>query len=136
MLQIILIGSPFPDPWVISYINVHLSYMWFSLRKDIISYKDICYFYFFNNGDIFFMISIYSNDHQSALKYLKDTEVNLYNVLIMAGDFNIRNSNWDLSYPFIQFIVTLYLKLLTLSILNYLLLFNRYLLTIPTTETM
>jgi len=46
------------------------------------------------------MISIYSNDHQSALKYLKDTEVNLYNVLIMAGDFNIRNSNWDLSYPF------------------------------------
>jgi len=30
-----------------------------------------------------------------ALKYLKDTEVNLSNILIMTGDFNIRDSLWD-----------------------------------------
>ena len=46
------------------------------------------------------MINVYSDNHQSALKYLKNTEVKIQNVLIMAGDFNIRNSDWDLSYPF------------------------------------
>jgi len=46
------------------------------------------------------MINVYSNNYQSASNYLKDTEVNLHNVLIMAGNFNIRNSDWDFSYPF------------------------------------
>jgi len=49
--------------------------------------------FFFNDSDIFFMINIYSDDHQSALKYFKDTEVNLHNVLIMARNFNIRDSD-------------------------------------------
>jgi len=61
---------------VISYINVCFSHMWFCLRKDIINHKDI------------------------SLKYLKDTEVNLYNVLIIARDFNIRYSDWNPSYLF------------------------------------
>ena len=78
---------------VISYINIYLSYMCFTLRKNIFNHKDICCFFFFNNGEIFVMINIYSNDYQSALKYLKDTEVNICNVLIMAGDFNIRDSD-------------------------------------------
>ena len=30
-----------------------------------------------------------------ALKYLKDTEVNTDNILVMTGDFNIRNSLWN-----------------------------------------
>jgi len=34
-----------------------------------------------------------------ALKYLKDIKVNINNVLIMTGDFNIRNSLWDPSFP-------------------------------------
>jgi len=38
------------------------------------------------------MLNVYSDDYQSALKYLKDTKVNLWNVLIIASDFNIRNS--------------------------------------------
>ena len=33
------------------------------------------------------------------MKYLKDTEAELNNVIIIMGDFNIRDSNWDLSYP-------------------------------------
>ena len=36
---------------------------------------------------------------QSALKYLKDTEANINNILIMTSDFNIRDSLWDLNYP-------------------------------------
>ena len=48
---------------------------------------------------IFFMINVYSDDHQNALKYLKNIEVDLSNVLVITGDFNIRNNNWDLIYP-------------------------------------
>ena len=36
---------------------------------------------------------------QVALKYLKDTEVNIDNVLIMIEDFNIRDSSWDPNFP-------------------------------------
>ena len=81
----------------IIYINICLTTMCFSLRKDIFNYKDICYFSFFNNSLIFFMIN---DDDYSALKYLKNTEANICNVLIMVGNFNIRDSNWDLSYSF------------------------------------
>ena len=37
------------------------------------------------------MINIYSDKYQSAFKYLKDTEANLYNVLAIASDFDIKN---------------------------------------------
>jgi len=37
---------------------------------------------------------------QLVLKYLKDTEVNLNNVLIMTGDFNIRDNLWDLNFSY------------------------------------
>jgi len=34
-----------------------------------------------------------------VLKYLKDTEANIDNVLIMMGDFNIRDSSWNPLFP-------------------------------------
>ena len=46
------------------------------------------------------MINIFSNDHQTALKYLKNTKANLCNILVMARNFNIRDYNWDPSYSF------------------------------------
>ena len=39
------------------------------------------------------MINVYSDASQTALKYLKDTEANIHNILVMAGNFNIRNSS-------------------------------------------
>jgi len=60
---------------VSAYINIHLSSLQFSLRTDIINYSDI------------------------LLIYLKDTEVNIDNVLVMTGDFNIRDSLWDTLFP-------------------------------------
>jgi len=45
-------------------------------------------------------MNIYSNSNQSASKYLKDTQVIIHNVLIMTGDFNIRDRDWDPGYPF------------------------------------
>ena len=44
------------------------------------------------------MINVYLDEHQLALKYLKDTEINIHNILIMAGNFNIRDKDWNLSY--------------------------------------
>ena len=44
-------------------------------------------------------MNIYSNSSHIALKYLKDIEVNIDNVLIITGDFNIRNSLWDATFP-------------------------------------
>ena len=35
----------------------------------------------------------------SALKYLKDTEVNINQVLLMTGDFNVRDNLWDPLFP-------------------------------------
>ena len=44
-------------------------------------------------------MNVYSDSSHTALKYLKDTEVNLLNLLIMAGNFNIRDSFWDPAFP-------------------------------------
>ena len=45
-------------------------------------------FLFFNNDIEFFLFNIYSNSNQLALKYLNNTEVDIWNVLIMTSDFN------------------------------------------------
>jgi len=47
----------------------------------------------------YFLINIYSDSSQTALKYLKNTKVDINNVLIIAGDFNIRDSSWDPNFP-------------------------------------
>jgi len=83
------------SPRVISYVNIHLSPLWFLLRKDIINHKDINLISFFNDNMYFFILNIYSDSSHTALKYLKDTEVNINNILIMTGDFNIRDHLWD-----------------------------------------
>jgi len=44
-------------------------------------------------------MNIYSDAFHSTLKYIKDTEVNINNLIIMTGDFNIRDSLWDPSFP-------------------------------------
>ena len=40
------------------------------------------------------------DSNQLALKYLKNTKVNICNVLIMTSDFNIGDINWDQDYFF------------------------------------
>ena len=57
-----------------------------------------------DNDKLFWLINVYSDSSHSTLKYLKDTEVNLCNLLIMTGDFNIKNSLWDFSFPYHLFI--------------------------------
>ena len=79
---------------------MRLSSMRFLLHKDIFVHCDICLISFFNNCVCYYILNVYSDSSHSALKYLKDTEVNISNVLLMMGDFNIRDNLWDPSFPF------------------------------------
>ena len=86
-------------PRIITYINIRLSSFHFSFCKDIIDHRDILLTSFFNNGELFWLMNVYSDSSYSTLKYLKDTEVNLHNLLIMMGNFNIKDSLWDSFFP-------------------------------------
>ena len=79
-------------PRVVIYVNIRLSLLHFLLHKDIINHRDILLVLFFNNNNIFWLMNIYSDSSHPALKYLKDIKTNIYNLLIMTSDFNIRNS--------------------------------------------
>ena len=85
-------------PRVIAYINIRLSSFCFSFCKDIIDHRNILLTSFFNNSELFWLMNIYLDVFHSALKYLKDTKVNFCNLLIITGDFNIRDSLWDPSF--------------------------------------
>ena len=76
-------------PRVIIYINIRLASLCFSLYKDIINHRDILLVSFFNNNDVFWLINVYSDSSHIALKYLKNTEAYIHNLLIMTSDFNI-----------------------------------------------
>ena len=43
-------------------------------------------------------MNVYSDSSHMALKYLKDTEVNIHNIIVMTRDFNIRDKLWDSSF--------------------------------------
>ena len=86
-------------PRVLDYINIRLSSFYFSLCRDIINHRDILLISFFINNICSFIMNIYSDASHSTLKYLKNTEMNINNLLIMTSNFNIRDWLWDLSFP-------------------------------------
>ena len=79
-------------PRVISYVNIRLNSLYFLLCRDLFDHCDINIISFTNNNICHYILNIYSDSSHSALKYLKDTEVNINHVLLMMGDFNIRDS--------------------------------------------
>ena len=85
---------------VISYVNIYLSLLCFLLCKDIINHRDISLISFFNSNVCYYIMNVDSDSSHTALKYLKDTEVYIENILLMTGDFNIRDSLWDPAFPF------------------------------------
>ena len=78
---------------VIIYINIRISSLCFFLFKDILDHRDISSISFFNCGSIYSIMNVYLDSSQMALKYFKNTEANINNILIMIGDFNIRDSS-------------------------------------------
>ena len=65
---------------VIIFINIRLSFFYFSFHKDIVNHRNILVS-FFNNSNIFWIMNVYSDSSHSAIKYLKDTEVNIHDNL-------------------------------------------------------
>ena len=76
---------------IIIYVNIRLSPFCFSLCKDVMTHRDILLVSFFNSNNVFWLMNIYSDSSYSALKYLKNTEASIQNLLIMTSNFNI----WD-----------------------------------------
>ena len=85
-------------PKVTIFINVRLTSCHFSFCKDIIDHRDIFLASFFINSELFQIMNVYSDSSHSMIKYLKNTEINICNLLVMTGDFNIHNSLWDPSF--------------------------------------
>ena len=73
---------------VITYVNIRLSSFWFYLCKDIYNHRDILLVSFLNNNDIFFVINIYSDLSQSALKHFKNTKDTIsYSLIYLSVNF-------------------------------------------------
>ena len=87
-------------PRVATYVNKRLSRMRFSLRKDLINHCDINVINFHNGQNINFIINIYSDSNQTALQVLRNNTRNIGIMIVMTGDFNIRNSDWDLNFQY------------------------------------
>ena len=93
------LSSDNSSPRVITYINIRLLSFQFSLYRDLFNHRDISLISFFNNSIILFLMNVYSDSSQSTLKYLKNTEANFHNFLVITGNFNIRDSLWNPLYP-------------------------------------
>jgi len=78
---------------ITTYINRKLDKLRFTLRSDLINHRDINLISYNIQDKEAFVLKIYSNISQTAIKYLCDNPLNINNVLIITGDFNIRDSD-------------------------------------------
>jgi len=85
-------------PHVATYINKQLVKLRFSLRLDIANHRDINIVAFYNQQDVNFIINIYSDSNQSAFHALRNNIANLGKTVLITGNFNIRDSDWDPNY--------------------------------------
>ena len=91
-------------PRVTIFINIRLTSFQFYFHKNIIDDRDILLASFFVSSKLFWIMNVYSDSSHSTIKYLKDTEINIHNLLVMIGDFNICNSLWDPLFLYHSFI--------------------------------
>ena len=69
------------SPRVVTYINICALYLCFSLQNNVLNHRDIFCISFSNQDSIYFMLNIYSDSSQLALKYLKDTESSIVKIV-------------------------------------------------------
>jgi len=74
--------------------------MRFTLRLDIVNHRDVNILAFHSGQYINYVINIYSDDNQSALYFLNQNIINLNNTVVITGNFNIRDNDWDPNYPY------------------------------------
>ena len=80
-----------------AFIHSRLSRLRFSLKRNVINYCNILLWSFFNRGEYYFLMNVYSDDRHSAVKFILDQIINIPNLLYMSGNFNIKDIEWDLS---------------------------------------
>jgi len=80
---------------VTTYVNKRFTRMRFTLQLDIINHQDINVMAFHNDQDTNYIINIYSDSNQTALQALWESMMNIDKTIILTGDFNIRDSDWD-----------------------------------------
>ena len=51
------------------YVNIRLSFLCFSLCRDIINFEDILLVSFFNNNNVFWLMNIYCCGNLSQIRY-------------------------------------------------------------------
>ena len=86
-----------------SLISTFAFLLWDFLLETIFYNIETFHVFLSSITDFFFLINVYSNLSQAALKYLKNTEVEISNILILTGDFNIRDHFWDLNFPYYSY---------------------------------
>jgi len=79
-------------PRVMAFIHKRLSRLCFALRRDVIDHCDILLLSFFNRNKCHFLMNVYSDNHQSTVKFMLDQVINIPNLLYMGGDFNVRDA--------------------------------------------
>ena len=84
---------------VATYVNKKLQKTRFTLRLDIINHQDVNVLAFHSGRHINYVINVYLDDNQSALHFLNRNIINLNNTVVMTGDFNTRDNDWDPNYP-------------------------------------
>jgi len=84
---------------VATYVNKKLLKMRFTLRLNIINHRDVNVLAFHSGQHINYIINVYSDDNQSVLHTLNQNIVDLNDTVVMTGDFNIRDNDWDPNYP-------------------------------------
>ena len=86
-------------PRVATYVNKCLSKLRFPLRLNLINHRDINIVTFHNHQNTNLIINVYSDFNQTALHALRDITTYLEKTILMTGDFNLRDNNWDPNFP-------------------------------------
>ena len=87
-----------PFYYIVTYINRHISRLRFLLQSDIINYQNINVLFFHNRQDINYIINVYLDNNQTALHVLQNNIRNIRNTIVITGNFNIRDYNWNPNY--------------------------------------
>ena len=82
-------------PQVIAFIHKRLSRLCFALKKNIINHHNILLLSFFNRNECHFLMNVYLDDCQSAVKFMLNQVIDISNLLYMGKDFNVRDAEWD-----------------------------------------
>lgn len=92
-------NNPNDIPQVVTYIIRRIYHLWFTFRNDILDHWDINILLFQQGRDLKYILNVYSDNQQQAIYVLQDVIFNLNSVALMTSDFNIRDNNWDPTFP-------------------------------------